>query len=279
VVGRATDDESTRYYAVANAKVKHLRTNAIAAMTPVLAQAATPIQPVQPVQPQPPAGNRPNQESIKPQPLTRDARPRKYHAWLSVWDAYYDVAGIGALSIRAQQQWIMFCIDSLLQSAIRAQTYPDTPVPRQQPADPDDPEPRSILLLIEKAFLQIHPQSSRRLDCLREMHKPNEPFDEWTLAYLDRLHECKFLYMSRDELAAFLLISKCNDQRLREKLTDLNVDSVEEVVRISAKWQKSKVTNAKYNGATKANATRAKEQQAQPQGPNQLPPAGLPPTM
>ncbi len=178
----------------------------------------------QPQGPAPPAGGaqgggaRPKTvEALKPPTLSKAATPTEVTAFCLRFRSYYLASQFRMASPEEQQAYFLACIDENLFASMTKRLV-------QRPgtlACSDDPEEITCLTILREECLARHPLPERRLTFFRSAQTSGQDFISWATDLEALADEAEMHNITRDGIMVMRLLTGTCDDRLREKLLEV----------------------------------------------------------
>ena len=170
---------------------------------------------------------RPN-DALRPRTLTADATPTEFRSWLKKFKAFFTTSRLDLCSIPEQQAYLSACIDATLEACLASKANETTPVYRAE--DGDD----SCIELLAEEFRNRYPLFTRRLQFFRDSQVQGQLCSDWVARLHVLAEEADVGNLNRESILVFRIVSGCTDEKLREKLLQLqepNLQATMEAIR------------------------------------------------
>ena len=189
-------------------------------------------------------------EALRPFQLSLDHRPIELRTWVNRFEAYYRSCSMQAFSISEQQEHFMVLLSPQLETAIRNEVRPSTPI---------FGDGASCMAALEKEFQDRYPVFERRLQLFRDRPSKGQSLSQWWGDFRRASDEARLASLSVDQLMVFFAIGAAEGS-IREALLKEKNLTVAIVTRIIKDEEAKAIANAAL--ASGAQSHSANEQAA-----------------
>jgi len=198
--------------------------------------------------------------SLKPDPLSRDASPVELNNWSEEFKAFYTASKLDKCTIPEQHAYLYKCLELELASTVRLAANSTTPIFGAI---------GSCFAVLQKKFEETYPLYVRRLRFFRYSQKPGQRFDDFWTQLQQLANEADLNSLSTEDLLVFRIVGGCSDDLLREKFLRLSNPSLSDITTEAATWEGVRRSLATYDQTPTVNRqAQDGAQQKKPRCPN-----------
>ena len=191
---------------------------------------------------------------LKPDTLSHDSSAAELRIWMKKFEAYYVESNMSASRIKIQHAYLMCCIDKQLSLQLDGMMEAQTPILGQN----------SCMSRLTDIFKKKYPLLLRRRQFFQLQQQPGQDEREFLELLKAAASEADIEGMSVQDAVCLVCVSGLKDNRLREKLSELEQPSLPSFEALVDAYMHSRATS----GTATANRSAGQQQQKKNQNQN-----------
>ena len=171
-------------------------------------------------------------ETLRPDKLTLDYTPAEFEDWKEKFRAFHSTSGFDVLAPNNQQAYLYACVDKGLAVKLRAVTDANTTIF----------DANGMMDILDEEFMHQYPLFTRRSNYFKAAQKQGQKCSDFITDLTQLGDQADLQDLRLDELMTFRILTGVRDEKLREKMMEVNaptLDQVKAVVRQYEEYQAS----------------------------------------
>ena len=149
--------------------------------------------------------------ALKPHKLTKEMTPVEFKNWAKLFKAWYEASNMDKATVGTQQSYLRVCLASDLSASMDQKISDSTPIFGTG---------NSCFAVLEEEFGTLYPTYNRRTYFFIDSRKPGESFASFAKRKQQEASECNIGDLKTDEILAFVIVSQCNNIKMKEKFLE-----------------------------------------------------------
>ena len=149
--------------------------------------------------------------ALKPHKLTKEMTPVEFKNWAKLFKAWYEASNMDKATVGTQQSYLRVCLASDLSAAMDQKISDSTPIFGTG---------NSCFAVLEEEFGSLYPVYNRRTYLFTNSQNPGESFADFATRKQQEASECNIGDLKTDEILAFVIVSQCNNIKMKEKFLE-----------------------------------------------------------
>ena len=179
--------------------------------------------------------------ALRPEKLTPEFTPREFLEWGEQFQAYFRTSNFKACELTDQHAYLRQCMNKKLWFRVSENIQADTPIFGDE---------ESCMGLLLSEFQERYPKFNRRLRFFRSEQEQGQSMTDYMIKNKQLFDEADINDITDEELLLFRNLSGCRDKRLREKLLEIEVRTLDELKKFVTRWEVAKKEDKEIEKST-----------------------------